>query len=86
MLTLSALLTYRPGHAQAAHPGDSPTLVASSRTKPATARIAPETIGAKTAVTAKKETAKKPQNAIGRAWSRIMGICTEVHQASKPKK
>lgn len=88
LLTLSALLTYRPGHAQAAHAGDSPTLVASAHTKPAPARTVPEAVSTRTAVTAKKETttAKKSQNAIGRAWSRIMGICHEVHQASAPKK
>ncbi len=88
LLTLSALLTYRAGHAQAAHPGDSPTLVASVHTKPAPARATSETAYTKTVVTAKKETAnpKKSQNAIGRTWSRIMGICHEVHQASTPKK
>lgn len=86
LLTLSALLTYRPGHAQAGS-GESPTLVASTRPKTTPTRTVIDPTATKTTVTAKKETvaARQSQKSISRIWSRIMGYCHDVHTASKKK-
>ncbi|MBC8155489.1 MAG: hypothetical protein H7Z72_21590 [Bacteroidetes bacterium] len=92
LLTLSALLNCRPGYAQAyaKGPGEpSPTMVASVRTKPVSTRPTTEPTSIKPAAKAtkkdKKTPAKAPQNSVSRFWSRIMGICSEVHTAAKKK-
>lgn len=93
LLTLGALLNYRPGNAQARTTGldeSSPTmLVSATRTKPTSARATAEMPASKSArTTSKKEAkpaAKVAQKPVSHFWSKIMGICSEVHTAAKKK-
>lgn len=90
LLMLGALLTYRPGYAQATTeiPGTSSTnMVASARAKPMAVRNSTEATATKTINTNSKETvtSQKKENSVGRFWARIMGYCHEVHTAAKKK-